>query len=224
MLFMRPRDIGLFVQSARTDATVARLRLRVGDEAAFDTVYTKGDPWASGDARYLYQHRKYDVLVGLLPKRQYTRALDLGTGHGFLARRLIGQVDQVLGIDISQVAVQQATAFHRGVENLSFARANVLDLSSSLDGNFDLVVIADVIYYLPKPLDDHFLKQLALRIARLLRPGGLCLLANHYFSFADSDSRLSRRIHDAFSWSPSLNIVSESRKPFYLASLLERSR
>jgi predicted O-methyltransferase YrrM len=67
------------------------------------------------------------------------------------------------------------------------------------------------------------LKALAQRMARLLRPGGVCLLANHYFSGADADSRLSRRIHQAFAWSPALTLVSEHRRPFYLVSVLERA-
>jgi len=221
LLFMRPRDIGLFVRSARTDAALTRLRARIGPKAAFDAVYAGGDPWASGDPRYRYQRRKYEVLSGLLPGRRFARALDLGTGLGLLARRLADQADEVLGLDISQVAVEQAQALHRDLPNLRFAQADVLDLPSSLDGRFDLVVVADTLYYLPAPLDDGLLKQVALRIARLLRPGGLCLLANHFFFAADPDSRLSRRIHRAFAWSPSLRVVSEHRRPFYLASLLE---
>jgi SAM-dependent methyltransferase len=221
LLFMRPRDIGLFVRSARTDAALIRLRERFGPEAAFDAVYAGGDPWASGDPRYRYQRRKYEVLSGLLPERRFARALDLGTGTGLLARRLAGQADEVLGLDISQLAVEQAQALHHDLPNLRFAQADVLDLPISLDGGFDLVVVADTLYYLPAPLDDALLKQIALRIARLLRPGGLCLLANHFFFAADPDSRLSRRIHRAFAWSPSLRVVSEHRRPFYLVSLLE---
>jgi hypothetical protein len=59
-----------------------------------------------------------------------------------------------------------------------------------------------------------------LRIGRLLAPGGLCLLANHYFFAADPESRLSGRIHDAFAWSSSFALVSSHRRPFYLVSLL----
>ncbi len=221
LLFMRPRDVSLFVRSARADAALTRLRARLGPQAAFDAVYAGGDPWASGDPRYLYQRRKYEVLSGLLPERRFERVLDLGTGLGLLARKLAGQADEVLGLDISQVAVEQAQARHGDLPNLRFAQADVLDLPSSLDGQFDLVMVADTLYYLPAPLDDELLKQVALRVARLLRPGGLCLLANHFFFAADPDSRLSRRIHRAFAWSPSLRVVSEHRRPFYLVSLLE---
>lgn len=220
-LFMRPRDIGLFLRSARTDAAIADLRERLGQRAAFEAVYAKGDPWASGDSRYLYQRRKYEVLSSLLPPRRFARALDLGSGLGGLARKIAAQSDEVLGLDISHAAVERATALHGDLPNLGFAQGDVLNLPATLDRSFDLVTVADTLYYLPPPLADATLKALATRIARLLRPGGVLLLANHFFFTADPDSRLSLRIHRAFSWSPDLEVVSQHRRPFYLATLLQ---
>ena len=220
-LFMRPRDIGLFLHSARTDAKLARLRAEVGAAAAFDAVYAGGDPWASANSRYLYQRRKYDMLVSVLPPRRVARALDLGCGTGLLTRRLLTRADDVLGLDISQAAIDQARTLHAGTPGLSFEQASVLDLPASLDGRFDVVTLADTLYYLPPPLEDRVLKAVATRVARLLAPGGVLLLANHFFFAADPDSRLSRRIHRAFAWSPSFSVVSERRWPFYLTTLLE---
>jgi SAM-dependent methyltransferase len=220
--FMSPRDIGLFLRSARTDARIADLRRRVGEEATFDLIYEAGDPWASADPRYLYQRRKYDVILGLLPGRRFDRALDLGAGAGLLSRKLAAHADEVVGIDISASAMAQATRDSAHLPQLSFQQGDVLNLPHSLDGGFDLLVVADTLYYLPPPLQDITLKALAQRMARLLRPGGVCLLANHYFSGADADSRLSRRIHQAFAWSPALTLTAAYRKPFYLVSVLER--
>ncbi len=219
-LFMAPQDIGLFLRSARTDAEIQRLLPTLGSPATFDAMYTARDPWASADPRYTYQRHKYDVLSGLLKGRRYANALDLGCGLGDLARRLARQADSVLGLDISQEAANQASARHRAARNLCFAQGDVLDLSPHYDGAFDLVVVADTLYYLPRPIEDATLKRLALRLAKLLQPGGTLLLANHFFFAADRDSRLSRRIHRAFAWSPGLRVISEHRRPFYLASLL----
>ena len=119
--------------------------------------------------------------------------------------------------------VEQARARHPDVANMRFERGDVRDLPTSLDGSFDLVILADTLYYLPRPLTDEALKALALRAAALLAPGGLCLLANHFFFGADPESRLSRRIHRAFTWSPGFHLVSEHRRPFYLVSLLVTS-
>jgi SAM-dependent methyltransferase len=217
---MGPRDIGLFLRSARTDARIKQLLPTLGQAATFDAVYTGQDPWASSDSRYRYQRHKYDVLAALLPPVPYRHALDIGCGLGDLARRLAVRCEQVLGIDISQAAADQAAERHRGVANLRFALGDVLALPAEMDGQFDLVVVADTLYYLPGPIEDATLKRVAMRLARLLAPGGTLLLANHFFFAADPDSRLSRRIHSAFAWSPGLRLVSEHRRPFYLASIL----
>jgi len=156
----------------------------------------------------------------LLPDRPYARALDLGCGQGLFARHLAGRAGHVLGLDLAQAAVDQAREMSAHLPNLAFEQADVTDLPADLDGKFDLVVLADTLYYL-SPLSDGLLKAIALRVGRLLAPGGLCLLANHFFFSADPDSRLSRRIHRAFAWSPALSVVSEHRRAFFLASLLQ---
>jgi predicted TPR repeat methyltransferase len=48
-------------------------------------------------------------MLFLIPTRRYKRALDLGCGLGNLTRRLRNHADQVLGIDVSHVAIAQAT-------------------------------------------------------------------------------------------------------------------
>ena len=218
---MLPRDIALFVRSARTDAAIGRARLAKGARAAFEAVYTdQADPWASGDARYRYQRNKYAGLMSCLPAgRRFARALDIGSGIGALSRVLTAVADDVLGLDIAQSAVERARVLARGQPNVSFAQGDAADLPRTLDGQFDLVVVADTIYYLDRT-DDMSLKAMASRVSRLVAPGGLCLIANHYFFAADPDSRLSRRIHDAFTWSPHFRVVSQHRRAFYLATLL----
>ncbi len=74
LAFMSPRDIGLFLRSARTDALIAQTRELSGNASAFEAAYAGGDPWASGDPRYFYQRRKYEILLRLLPDTAGTRA------------------------------------------------------------------------------------------------------------------------------------------------------
>jgi SAM-dependent methyltransferase len=220
---MAPRDIGLFLKSARTDQRIAVQRAAEGSRAAFEAAYRAGDPWASADPRYFYQRWKYQSLMAALPVgRRFGRVLDLGSGMGGLSLALTGVADDVLGLDIAQSAVDQATRRAGARPGLRFTQGDVGALDPALDGTFDLVVVADTIYYLDR-VDDRSLKVVASRIARLLAPGGLCLLTNHYFYYGDKDSRLTRRIHDAFAWSPGLDLVLLQRRPFYLTSLLSRA-
>lgn len=221
---MTPRDIGLFLQSARTDQRIAAKRAMHGARAAFEAVYAElDDPWASANPRYAYQRWKYQTLMAALPVgRRFGRALDLGSGLGALSMALTGVADHVLGLDIAQSAVDRARRRAGAQPGLHFAQGDVSALGPALDGTFDLVVVADTLYYLDR-VDDPSLKAVAARIARLLTPDGLCLLANHYFYSGDRGSRLTRRIHDAFAWSPGLDLVFVRRRPFYLTSLLSRA-
>lgn len=219
--FMFPRDIGLFLRSARTDKRLDRLGRELDRGAALEAVYAADpDPWASASPQYRYQSRKYEVIASLIPRRRYRRALDLGCGPGLLTRHLANVSDEVLGVDISPSAIVIARARNHDRPNLSFATHDLLALPTSLDGTFDLVVIADVLYYLA-PRDDHGRQLLVERLARLLAPRGICLLANHYVTRLDSDSRRSRRIHDAFEASMALTARASYRRPFYLIGLFD---
>jgi len=219
LLPMLPHDLVLFIKSARTDAKVERLRRDLGSRAAFDATYRESnDPWASASPRYRYQWLKYDKLIALLPRKNFGRALDLGCGLGLLSQKLTQRADHVLGIDIAPAAIDIARQRGAGFSNLAFESGDILDLSPSLNGCFDLVVVADVLYYL-SPLDGGALEAIVKRIADLLTPGGTCLLANHFFFSADRESRMSRRIHTAFSDCPRFAVTSEHRRAFFLATL-----
>ena len=223
--FMSLRDVGLFFKGAHTDNLIRRLTDRDGPRAAFEQLYADlDDPWRSEDLRYRYQNQKYRRIAAALPKdRHFARALDIGCGLGGLSRAIAPHADEVLGLDIAQEAVDRATHLARGVPNLSFGRGDILNLPRSLDGKFDLVLAADTIYYLAAPIEDAVLKAVALRFADLLAPGGLCILANHYFFRGHPESPMTRRIHKAFQWSSGLRMVSSHWHPFYLVAVLEKT-
>ncbi len=217
-----PRDFTLFLVGARTDAAIERTRAAAGARAAFEAAYTRSDdPWASATSRYRYQQRKYEQIMALLPERRFRQALDLGCGLGLLSQHLAARSGSVLGIDVASAALDHARLRAQGISNLSFAQGDVLDLPPELDGRFDLVMVADTLYYL-SPLSDELLATLAARFAGLLAPGGICVLANHFFFAADADSRLSRRIHAAFASSPGFDVLSEHRRAFFIVTVLAR--
>jgi SAM-dependent methyltransferase len=223
--FRSIRDIGLFLTSARSDARLVALRQQASPAAAaFDRLYAdapRNDPWASSLPQYQYQRRKYDALERMLPKQSYRRALDLGCGLGLFTERLARCAEQVVGIDISSVAIGCAADRNRALTNVQMRQGDIMHLGAELDGGFDLIVAADIIYYLPPPIQDQALKAVAERIARLLSPGGILLLVNHYFPLPNAETRLTRRIHRAFKWSPMLTLLAEYRRAFFLVSVLK---
>ena len=102
--------------------------------------------------------------------------LDLGCWVGFLLAEARDRGWRTLGVDPSEFASRYARE-HHGVEVLT---ADLLTAPLP-EGEWDAVVMGDVIEHLPRPgeaLD---------RIARLLRPGGVV-----YMALPDAGSRLAR--------------------------------
>ena len=160
-------------------------------------------------------------MLSLLPGRRYSRVLDIGCGVGVLTRQLAASADHVLGVDISQVAVDHACRLSAGRPSVQFEQADLLGLDKTLNQRFDLVVLADVVYYLA-PLSDPVLKSVARVVEGLLAADGLVLLVNHDYRRLVPASRTTSQIRDAFRWAPSLQILREQWRPFYLASILQK--
>jgi SAM-dependent methyltransferase len=227
LAFRSVRDIGLFLTSARSDARLEALRQETADgAAAFDRLYqdsAQHDPWASSSPGYQYQRRKYDALIGMLPQRRYRRALDLGCGLGLFTERLASCSQQAVGVDISAVAIGCAAERTRALKNVQLRQGDLMTLGAEFEGQFDLVVVADTIYYLPAPIRDEVLKSAVSGISKLLAPDGVLLLVNHYFPLPLKDTKLTLRIHRAFQWSPDFVLLAEHKRAFFLASLLGKA-
>jgi SAM-dependent methyltransferase len=221
---IRLQDFWLFIVGARTDARLEKLCAELGHRAACETLYRDcADPWQSVAPRYRYQQRKYEVVISFLPEDTvYGLALDLGCGLGSLARHLALRAKHVIGMDVAQTAVDRARIMHADITNLSFEQGDILDIPAMWNGKVDLITITDTLYYLPD-LTEEKLNSIALRIADLLAPGGICMLTDHFFFRWDRATRLSLQIHRVFASSPRFRSIAEYKRPFYLTTLLRAS-
>jgi SAM-dependent methyltransferase len=221
--FMTARDIAFWIRSARADSRLNRLRHERGVASAFDQLYAGlNDPFGAELPQYRYQQRKYNSLLSMLPRRPYHNVLDVGCGLGTFTRKLAPFAEHILGTDISAEAVGQARKLSTEHPNISYSQRDILD-DSQPEAIFDLIVLADTLYYID-PLTDARLKSIVDNLSAKLAPGGLLLLVNHYFFGIDMPSRGTREIHDAFRWASGLERVAEYRRAFFLATLLRRSR
>ena len=219
---MSLRDIAFWIQSARTDAAFEKLRKQHGSQEAFDLLYAQAtDPFGSTQKRWRYQGLKYERLISFLPQRTYRRALDVGCGLGPFTRRLAKYADQVVGMDFSASAIEQARALSTAQPNVRYEQGDIHKIGEMRE-RFDLIGVLDVLYYL-SPLSDQLLKSIASQMEGLLVPGGLILLVNHFFFGFDPHSKETRRIHRAFSEGSGLRVVSEHRRPFFLATILQKA-
>src|SRR5215831_10530069 len=222
--FMTFRDIGLWIKSARADAAVKHGSAGNDAAQAFEALYrAEADPYGAADPRYRYQARKYAMLLSFLPARPYRRVLELGCGVGAFSRALALHAEAVTGIDIAASAVQHARALSKGHDNLSFRPGDVRTFDS--DGQqYDLIVVADVLYYAVPSINEPALAAIARRVAASLVPGGLVLLADHYFFGFGAASRGTCAIHSVFRQTAGLQIQSQHRRFFYLTPLLQRNK
>lgn len=103
------------------------------------------------------------------------RVLSLGCGDGSIERHLAPHVGEVVGLDISRVAIEQARAKSEaaGLRNLSFV---VSDGSLRLEalGRFDCVAAFAFLHH----LDDAAISEILAEARKALRPGGLLYSAD----------------------------------------------
>jgi ubiquinone/menaquinone biosynthesis C-methylase UbiE len=99
------------------------------------------------------------------------RVLEYGCGTGSLAFGLTGEAKQVIGIDISDVAIRQArrAAALRGLKNVEF----VVDNAEAMhlpDKHVDVVVGSGIVHHLdiPKSMSE---------VRRVLNEGGIAIFA-----------------------------------------------
>jgi ubiquinone/menaquinone biosynthesis C-methylase UbiE len=99
------------------------------------------------------------------------RVLEYGCGTGSLAFGLTGEARQVIGIDISDVAIRQArrAAAQRGLKNVEF----VVDNAEAMrlpDKHVDVVVGSGIVHHLdiPKSMSE---------VRRVLSEGGIAIFA-----------------------------------------------
>jgi len=165
---------------------VARMPSRSGEpdqaehgevRAGFDAFYERkwsghGGFWLDWYPRYmglyadLLRQRNREISAAL--PNGLGRALDCGCGAGDVSAILIDRARAVVAVDVAIANLyqtrrnlrDQAAALCAGAEDLPFASEQ-----------FDAVVLADVIEHIPRN------KEAMVEIARVLRPGGLLVIA-----------------------------------------------
>lgn len=91
--------------------------------------------------------KRLAILLGLIPEVKISRVLDLGCGNGFITSNILN-ADEVIGLDISQKAVDLANSrfkLQEKVNHVAFKR-NILTESVDDLGKFDLIVATGTFY------------------------------------------------------------------------------
>ncbi len=113
------------------------------------------------------------AMVAAAGLRGAERVLDAGCGTGHTALAFAAQAAEVVAVDLTEAMLAQGRklASQRGLANITFKRGDVERLPYA-DASFDVVTSRYSAHHYPRP------QQALAEFARVLRPGGLLLLAD----------------------------------------------
>lgn len=188
----------------------------------FEARYVIPDPWHLRTSPYEGERARASLQV--LAGRCYGRALEVGCGEGTFTARLLERCDHVVGVDFSELALRRARRRFAGDGRVELRRLDVR--VEDLDQSFDLVVCAELLYY----MNARERERVADRLVRWVAPGGrLCLV--HGTSVHDVKPDLGEErtgsvgaavIHARFVRNPVFAVLADLEFPRYRVTLFER--
>lgn len=157
--------------------------------ATFDRVHRDSDdPW---DASSWYERRKRGVVMAALPAERYGSCFHPGCSVGTLTAALAERCGSVLAADASTEALRVART---GLARCPGVRLTHMEVPGDWPlERFDLVVIAEFAYYLPRAA----LPVLVERSVDALRAGG-DLVVEHYLGAIHGYELDAADVHAAF--------------------------
>ncbi len=190
----------------------------------FEARYVTPDPWRLATSPYEVERAR--ASLRMLEGRHYGSALEVGCGEGCFTGRLLDRCDHVVAVDFSALALRRARRRFAGDPRVEVKQLDVR--AGDLDRTFDLVVCAELFYYMNRAE----LEEVGARVVRWIAPGGdLCLV--HGTSVHDTDPggaragapgmMSARMIHDRFRRMPGLAVLRDLPLPRYRLTLLRRT-
>jgi len=179
------------------------------EPAYFDQMYAdSADPW--GFTSRWYEKRKYALTMAMLPRERYDDAFEPGCSIGVMTEQLARRCRRVLSCDVAPAAVRAAQARTGDQPGVRVERRILPD--DWPDGNFDLIVFSEFLYYFGGPDLQHVL-DLA---SAALRPGGT-LIAVHWRHPVPEYPRSGDNVHDVLASQDWLSRLAGHQEPDFTA-------
>jgi SAM-dependent methyltransferase len=149
------------------------------DAEGFEQKFRRNiDPWDYTTSPF--EAFKRGVLLHACGCRKFGRGLELACAIGESTRVLAPRCLRLLAVDSSSTALAEAKRRNAGNRRVSFLQARLP--RETPRGPFDLIIAAEIVYYLsPGAMDD-----LLGRLARALAPGGTIVFLHHVRPFDDA--------------------------------------
>jgi trans-aconitate methyltransferase len=181
----------------------------------FEGLYgADSDPWKF--ATSAYEREKYARTLAALPRSRYSSALEVGCSIGVLTNLLAARCDRLLAIDAAATPLEQARLRCRHHAHVQFAEMFVP--AAWPEGQFDLILLSEVVYY----LNEADVAALVERIAKALASRGTVALVHwtgetNYPLSGDEAAELFTRLSKPFA-----DLVRSERQPQYRLDILAR--
>lgn len=149
------------------------------DLAGFQAKFAKDDdPWRTFDDRDEVLKRR--AILHAMGTGPWGRVLELAAGNGSNSAAF---APRALRLDATEATKSGTALVAKAVrERKARARAIQLVVPGRLPRNrYDIAVVAELIYY----LTPYAMARTARDVARVLRPGGVLVLAHHRIDFPD---------------------------------------
>lgn len=173
----------------------------------FEKVYKENpDPWNFEKSQY--EKDKYLKTLECLPKEKYDRALEIGCSIGVLTSQLAERCHQLIAIDISQSALENAKKRLKESLNVTLDIGSIPD--NLPDGSFDLIMMSEVGYYLS--MED--LKKAKTEIKKKLNKGGDLIIV-HWTHYVEDYPLSGDQVSETFLADQELRMVDQYRTEDY---------
>ncbi|WP_440222799.1 SAM-dependent methyltransferase [Dokdonella sp. MW10] len=153
----------------------------------FDALYRIEDPF--GYRGRWYEQRKRELLLAMLPRERFARGWEIGCSNGELTAQLGTRCDSLFGTDVSAAAAALARARVQALPHVQIFHSS--QPSEWMEGEFDLIVLSEMGYYLDAPA----MATLAGRVATSLVKDGV-LVACHWLHAFEAAPLLGDEVHD----------------------------
>jgi SAM-dependent methyltransferase len=109
----------------------------------------RADPDPFGYRSSWYERRTYAITLAALPRERYRAVWEPGFSIGELTALLADRADVVDASDLSPTAVRAAGRRVRGRDGVQVTTSRLPSPPPGSTGRYDLVMLSEVLYYLP---------------------------------------------------------------------------
>ncbi len=183
-------------------------------EEYFNDVYRANeDPWNFETSAY--ERGKYENTIAALPRKKYSNAFEIGCSIGVLSQMLAARCKKLLSVDAAEAPLIKARERLKDYPQVAIQKMSVPDQFPA--GQFDLILMSEVGYYLAMP----DLKRLQQEIAAHLQPGGHLLLV-HWTPEVHDYPLTGDEVHESFIQLAGIRHLHHQREDQYRLDLFEK--